>query len=167
MATSELIRRIDGWLAANRPVYYTRLRPGVNETSLLDFESRLGLKLPESFHALYLWKDGQEESCFESLHGNRMFMSLANIIETKQTLDGMIGTDFEEPSWWRRGWVPFLGNGGGDHLCLDLFAEDSGAAGQLIAFWHEDPDRPIEFPNLDAWLLQLADSMEGGNLEIL
>ncbi len=67
-------------------------------------------------------------------------------------LDGMIGYDFDDPKYWRRGWVPFLHNGGGSYLCLDLLAEDGGDPGQLIAFWKQDSDRPIEYPDLRAWI---------------
>jgi cell wall assembly regulator SMI1 len=36
----------------------------------------------------------------------------------------MIGYGFDDPKWERRGWIPFLSNGGGDRLGLDLMAED-------------------------------------------
>ena len=81
-------------------------------------------------------------------------------------LDGMIGYDFDDPKWWRRGWIPFLANGGGDHLCVDLTAEDGGKPGQLIAFWHDDETRDVEFPSLAAWLRDLVESMENGTLEL-
>jgi cell wall assembly regulator SMI1 len=79
----------------------------------------------------------------------------------------MIGSDFEDPRWWRGGWVPFLGNGGGDYLCLDVAAEDGGAPGQLVAFWHDRENRPIEFESFEAWLRELAESMEAGTLELV
>jgi cell wall assembly regulator SMI1 len=95
-----------------------------------------------------------------------MFQSLEDIADTKDICDGMIGLDFDDPKWWRRGWIPFLANGGGDHLCLDLAAEDGGVPGQLIEFWHEDADRPVTYPDLDTWLAELTASMEGGTLKL-
>jgi cell wall assembly regulator SMI1 len=82
-------------------------------------------------------------------------------------LDGMIGYDFKDPRHWRRGWVPFLHNGGGSYLCVDLAAEDGGTPGQLIGFWKADKDRPVEYSSVEAWLNNLADSKERGTLEIL
>jgi cell wall assembly regulator SMI1 len=79
-------------------------------------------------------------------------------------LDGMIGTDFEDPRWWRRGWVPFLANGGGDHLCLDLDAESGVTTGRLVALWHDWEKRKFEYDSLDAWLDGLVSSMEAGEL---
>jgi cell wall assembly regulator SMI1 len=95
-----------------------------------------------------------------------MFSSIEEIADTKGIYDGMIGVDFTDPRWWRRGWIPFLANGGGDHLCLDLIAEDGGSPGQLIEYWHEEADRRVTYPSLDAWLSDLAASMEGGTLEL-
>lgn len=66
----------------------------------------------------------------------------------------------------RRGWVPFLHNGAGSYLCLDLAVEDGGEVGQLIAFWKRDQDRPVEYPSVGAWLAALVASMEDGSLEL-
>ena len=96
-----------------------------------------------------------------------MFCSLEEVAETKDMLDGMIGHDFEDPHQWRRSWVPFLHNGGGSYLCLDLAAEDGGQPGQLIGFWKHDADRPIESPSMEAWLSELVALMETGKLELL
>jgi cell wall assembly regulator SMI1 len=161
------ITRIDQWLAAHRPDYYAQLQPGVGDAALDAFESRFTLRLPAAFRELYRWRNGQRPDCSASLQGNRMFVPLDEAAETKEMLDGMIGYDFEDPRYWRRGWVPFLHNGGGSYLCLDLAAEDGGSPEQLIGFWKADEDRPVEYPSVEAWLNELADSMERGTLEIL
>ena len=161
-----LIRRMDAWLAANRPEYYATLLPGATDEQLDAFERRFEMTLPRGFRALYGWRNGQDPMSFDSLQGNWMFASLEDVTDTKDTLDGMIGYDFEDPAWWRAGWVPFLGNGGGSHLCVDMRAEDGGQPGQLIEFWKADADRPIAYPDFAAWLRQLVDAMEGGTLEL-
>jgi cell wall assembly regulator SMI1 len=63
--------------------------------------------------------------------------------------------------------VPFLHNGGGSYLCLDLAAEDGGQPGQVIGFWKRDEDRPVEFTSVEAWLTELVESMESGELELV
>lgn len=159
-----LLQRLDRWLAINRPDYYSCLRPGTSDAALDAFEAKFSLRLPEAFRLFHKWRDGQEPSNLESIQDNRMFSSLEEIAETKDLLDGMIGYDFDDPRWWRRGWVPFLSNGGGDHLCLDLAAEDGGTPGQLVAFWHDWEDRSVEYPSFEDWLRELVDSMEQGTL---
>jgi cell wall assembly regulator SMI1 len=163
---SELFARLDRWLAANRPDYYARLQQGATAEALAAFEARFGLALPDDFRALCRWRNGQDPACFDSFQDNRMFSSLEDIAETKAVLDDMIGYDFEDPRWWRRGWVPFLANGGGDHLCLDLAAEDGGHPGQLVAYWHDWEDRSIEYASTERWLEAFVRSMESGTLEL-
>jgi cell wall assembly regulator SMI1 len=163
----ELIVRLDRWLSANRPDYYRLLRPGVSDAELDAFQTRFGLTLPDEFRRLYRWRGGQDPMSSKPLQGNRTFSTLAEVADTKEMMDGMIGFDFEDPTYWRRGWVPFLHNGGGSHLCLDLLAEDGGEVGQLVAFWKADPDRPVEYPSLKAWLADLVTSMEDGSLELV
>jgi cell wall assembly regulator SMI1 len=123
--------------------------------------------VPAAFRELYRWRNGQDPISFASLQGNRSFSTLEEIASTKQLLDGMIGYDFEDPRWWRRRWVPYLHNGGGSHLCVDVAAEDGGQPGQIVAFWKADEDRPVEYPSLEAWLADLVASMEDGSLELL
>ena len=164
---SDLIGRMDRWLAAHRPDCYAQLQPSANDQDLDEFQELFGLELTESFRTLYQWRNGQRPEYSKSFQGNRMFSTLEEIAETKGILDGMIGADFADPQWWRRGWVPFLANGGGDHLCLDLVAEDGGSPGQLIAFWHDWEERSVEYDSLDAWLEDLVESMESGMLELI
>lgn len=163
----ELLARMDRWLAAHRPDYYRLLRPGVADAELDAFEAKFGLVLPPAFRQLYRWRDGQDPMSSKPLQGNRTFSTLAEVTATKELMDGMIGFDFDDPAYWRRGWVPFLHNGGGSHLCLDLLAEGGGEVGQLVAFWKADRDRPVEYPGLAAWLASLVESMEDGSLELV
>ena len=161
-----LIGRMDRWLASNRPDYYALLQPGATDAELDEVEARLSLKLPEAFRQLYRWRNGQDPGSSNPLQFNRTFSTLEEVASAKEELDSMIGSDFEDPKYWRPGWVPFLHNGAGSHLCLDLAAEDGGQVGQLVAFWKRDRDRPVEYPSLEAWLAALVASMENGSLQL-
>jgi cell wall assembly regulator SMI1 len=160
-----LIQRLDSWLVSNRTQYHAQLLPGASRARLDEFAKRLGLDLPLEFRDLYMWRNGQAQSCFENFQGNWMFSSLADIDESKEIFDELIGTDFKDPKYWRRTWVPFLSNGGGSHLCIDMLAEDGGNPGQLIEFWKGTADRPVRHPSLSAWLSNLVGSMENGSFE--
>jgi cell wall assembly regulator SMI1 len=164
--TAALIERMDSWLKANRPDYYVQLQPGVTEARLDAFESRFSLKLPAPFRQIYRWRNGQNPMSTDAIQMNWGFSPLEDIADSKDNLDGMIGYDFDDPRWWRRGWVPFLHNGGGSYLCLDVAAEDGGRPGQLIEFWKTDADRPVEYASVDAWLEQLVAAMENGSLDL-
>jgi cell wall assembly regulator SMI1 len=163
----ELIERLDRWLRANRPGYYAHLQPGVTEAQLDRLNARFSIALPDGFRQLYRWRNGHDMHSSESLQHNLMFSSLEDIARIKELMDSMIGSDFEDPRWWRRSWVPFLENGAGDHWCLDLLAEDGGRPGQVITFYHDWDQRPIRFPSLETWLEHLVGSMESGTLEVV
>ncbi len=75
------------------------------------FEQEFSCRLPEAFGQLYQWHDGQDPMASDAISGNRSFMSLDEIRDSKRELDGMNGLDFEDPKYWRRGWIPFLHNG--------------------------------------------------------
>ncbi len=165
--TEALIERMDRWLAANRPDYYAVLQPGATDAELDAVEAQFRIKLPAAFRQLYRWRNGQDPMSFKPLQMNRSFMRLEDVARVKQMLDGMIGSDFDDPRYWRRGWVPFLHNGGGSYLCLDLAAEDGGQPGQLVGFWKADEDRPVEFLSVEAWLADLVESMESVELELV
>ncbi|MBV8455938.1 MAG: hypothetical protein JO122_04920 [Acetobacteraceae bacterium] len=80
---AELIARMDRWLAANRPDYYAKLQPGVTDLALTEFENRFQLKLPDSFRALYAWRNGLVADRFRP--GGRIFrLRLATILEGLQ-----------------------------------------------------------------------------------
>jgi len=161
-----LIERLNHWLEKNRPDYYAHLMPGVTDARLDAFEAQFSLKLPAAFRQLYRWHNGHDQLRSESLVQNLMFSSLGDIARVKELMDDMIGSDFDEPRWWRRSWVPFLENGAGDHLCVDLAAEDGGTPGQVLMFYHDCDDRPIRSTSLEAWLADLVTSMESGSLEL-
>jgi cell wall assembly regulator SMI1 len=161
-----LIERLDRWLAANRPDFYAHLLPGSGDFQLDTFEARFALTLPDSLRQLYHWRNGHDQLQSESLVHNLMFSSLEDVARQKELMDGMIGSDFENPQWWRRSWVPFLENGAGDHLCVDTAAEDGGTSGQVLMFYHDWEHRPIRSPSLEAWLSGLVESMESGTLQL-
>jgi len=162
-----LIRRADTWLKANRPDYYATLRPGVDDAALDAYGARFGLVLPTAFRQLYRRRDGQDLGVdAEALVRNHMFVPLSNSASKKEMLDGMMGSDFDDPAWWRPGWVPFTESFGGDHYCVDIAAEGGGTPGQIIDFWHDAATRKVLAPSLADWFRQLVVAMEEGRLEL-
>jgi cell wall assembly regulator SMI1 len=135
MAMDDLIRRADAWLQRNRPDYYASLRAGASDAGLDAYAARFGLELPAELRQIYRWRDCQDPAVSDALVYNHMFIPLEASASSKEELDGMIGFDFEDPNWWRRGWVPFTSSFGGDHYCVDLDAEAGAAAGRVIGFW--------------------------------
>jgi cell wall assembly regulator SMI1 len=164
MSAKKLFDRLDRALARRRPDYYRQLRPGLSESQLDAFEAFVGYAFPDKFRALYRWRDGQSDPWL-SLDRNRYFMPSK---EAKNTWEMLTG--FQEngqwgpghPQWWHRGWIPFLHNGAGSRLCLDLHGSFTGTAGQVLEFWNHFDDRPIIAPSFDVWLKHVVGTLEGG-----
>lgn len=74
--------------------------------------------------------------------------------------DGPIKGD----EWWRLGWIPFCGDGGGNHLCLDVDPPSKGMSGQVISMWHDDPSRVLIADSLTEFIELIAKDAEGGGL---
>lgn len=153
----ELLKRLEVWLSKNRPAYYAGLLPGLSDMEWDAFVAQLGVQPPDAFRAFYQWRNGNPGDCF---YENQRWKTAEEVVSTKQMLDRMIGYDFE-PGWWSRDWIPFLHNGGGSHLCVDVTgATDEGVPGQLVAFWKADEDRPVCATSLEAWLESFVTSLE-------
>jgi cell wall assembly regulator SMI1 len=62
--------------------------------------------------------------------------------------------------WWRLGWVPFCGDGGGNHLCVDLDPPPKGRPGQVISMWHDDPARALIAGSITEYIEIIATDAE-------
>lgn len=160
----DTLKELDRLLSERRPEYYKLLNPSISKSYFEQFRDKFDLALPEDFEKFYSWKNGQDPMSSMPLYQNRTIMQFDELVDVKEMLDGMIGYDFDDPKYWRKGWVPFLHNGGGSYLCLDLLAEDGGEKGQLIAFWKADTDRPVEHNNISNWLSWLVKSINDNTL---
>jgi len=145
--------QLDDMLQRARPGFYARLQPGVSDQQLAEFEQELGVTLPEAFKAFYRWRNGQAIDHYESWQNNQTVMGLAEIRAAHRVLNELLDAgEFEGANWWDAGWVPFLSNGAGDHLCLDTTGSFGGQAGQILEFWHDDGNRWVVAPNFESWL---------------
>lgn len=147
-----LIEELDRHLAASRPGLCATLRPGADDAALDALQALLPTPLPPLFRGLYRWRDGQVEDTRERFWDVWFLLPLEEVRRCKGMLDGMIGHDFDRPDWWCHGWVPFLGNRNGDHVCLDLTGEPEGEPGRLLTFWHDWEDRSLASFDLEWWV---------------
>jgi cell wall assembly regulator SMI1 len=157
---NDLIARLDKWLRVNRPDYYPDLQPGVTATEISKFEKQFALQVPQLFKELYMWRNGQASIFSTSLQFNRTFMSIELINGSRDVLNRLLDLGEFEQNWWHREWIPFLSNGGGDYLCIDLAGVFTGTEGQIITFWHDWESRNIEYPSLEKWLEVFVGSLE-------
>lgn len=67
--------------------------------------------------------------------------------------------------WWRLGWIPFCGDGGGNHLCLDVDPAPGGTVGQVISMWHDAAERQLIAASLTDFIELIATDAEAGEIE--
>jgi cell wall assembly regulator SMI1 len=147
-AAVEAFKRILKWLAAHKRAKATlpSLRDPASAKSIAEFEAKTKLKLPPSMAAIYRLHDGQDEGAanelldgdtiesglFPSIEGNGDLAHLLVPLREMQTSmksEGMPG--------FRKGWIPFGSNYGGDNIVLDLTSDHAATPGRVLQFNHE------------------------------
>lgn len=162
---SPRMQRLDAWFRKHRPKHYKYLLPGATDNELSSFERRQKVTLPAVFKEFFLWRNGEDLDRIEGrFQGNWSVMSLKEVEETCDFMRELVeAREFEEKNWWVPGWIPFLANGGGDHLCVDLTgAFVKGRSGQVLEFYHDEPRRTIHYPSMEAWLDFFVATLEEG-----
>lgn len=152
------------------------LRPGATRDAVKELERLTGTPMPASFKEFYAIHDGQQKARAGLVDADQL-LSLEDIITQwhhwKDLLDAGTFSWNEEPifstpdtgiknDWWNPLWVPFTGDGFGNHLCIDLDPAPEGTCGQVITFWHDDSHRAIVAPSFEAWLQGYITALEKG-----
>ncbi len=110
--------------------FKTYFDPGAKPADFDAAEKALGGVLPPDLKALLTIHNGAPD--YFTLPGWELF-STTRIVEEWKIWEELYRTQFKpekqscEPKgpirgdeWWRLRWIPFCGNGGGDHLCVDM-----------------------------------------------
>jgi cell wall assembly regulator SMI1 len=162
-------QRVVRWMSKNAPEALTRLKAPVTEAALADAERQLQVQLPEEYRWWLARHDGSEEygPAPEQLLPLEEVLRIWELHE-QLARDGVfagapVAADpAVRSTWWNPRWIPFTGDGAGNHWCLDLDPANGGRIGQVVGFWHDHKERAVEAPSFGAWLAQLADDLETG-----
>ena len=154
--------KLEAWLKASNPSLLADLNPPASDTVIQRLEQRLGVTLPTMFTECLKVHDGQKGKA-GSLFTQGRYLS-AEQIESEWCAwrDLLEQGEFEDrdsdpecgikTGWWRLGWVPFVSNGRGDHLCLDLDPDADGKVGQVIEVSHDVQERCLVSSTFSEWL---------------
>lgn len=152
---NELLQELGKHIKNLRPEYYSALNQPLTDSEIDNLEKQFKIELPLDLQALYKWKNGQADNCYDAFVNNSMFSPLNQVFDTAQNLTSMIGFDFKIENWWNEKWLPIFHNGGGNYICYDLGGIFTGQQGQLIEFWNTDNSRNVIAPNLDTFIQTL------------
>ena len=158
-------RRIETRLAATTPPLTSRLPGGASNMALDEAERRLGFPLPPLVRAMYASHDGVGmPACVNQISRASYMLSLADALDAWQLLaDCLRAGNFDglavETSgpvravWWSDRWLPVTSDSAGNAHCVDVDPATGGTVGQVISFWHDDPNRTVEAGDLGEFLL--------------
>jgi len=162
-------------IKATKPDFDQLFESGAPAGDIDAVERETGVKLSADLRHLLLRHDGGKDGMFV-LPGWELF-STARIIEEWKVWDELRrdqfvpeGADCEPEGplkgdeWWRSGWIPFCGDGGGNHLCIDMDPAEGGTPGQVITMWHDDPQRQFIDASLTDFIETIASDAEEGEL---
>ncbi|WP_216322565.1 SMI1/KNR4 family protein [Deinococcus aestuarii] len=175
-----VLTRLEAWYAQHVPAVHATLRPGVTEAELDAFEARNDLRLPQAFRTLYRWHDGQDWSVGGVL--GLSFMPLNEVEWTRQmwreiaegeTADMNISiytvshpTGAIREQYAQRDLLPFLSDGGGNHVALDLAPDVRGRAGQVITTGRDETHRYVLASDLEGFLREYLARLEVGQVTV-
>ena len=176
----EVLARLDDWYRDYLPAVHATLRPGATDAELDAFEERTGLKLPPDFRALYRWHDGQNWSVGGVLGPD--FQPLSTV-ESQWTTWREIADDEElamnvhiytashptgaiREQYAESGWLPFLADGGGNGVALDLHPDVAGRVGQIITMGRDEEHRYVLAHSTEEFLRTFLARLESGQVKV-
>lgn len=171
----DLWQRFETWLSAHAPHLLGNLREGATREQVAAAEAILGVRFPKGVIDSYRIHDGQKLTRYKgALFGGCPLLPLRTMVQHWSVLKGLHDRgEFEgvrghpngpiRDDWWNPRWIPLTSNEAGDHpVCLDLAPGTGGRRGQVISWWHDDPNRCLLGPSFRRWFASYLAAVETG-----
>src|SRR5688572_688946 len=160
-------KRIVKWLSAHPQAKgaLKSLRKPASARAIAEVEKKAKNKLPPALAALYRLHDGQDEiAAYEA--GESIECGLFPSIEGEGDLPFLLVPLKELKSdlnsrmpGFRKGWIPFGSNYGGDNLVIDFASADPKKRGRVLQFNHEHGCATAIAPSFEQYLRHIADAL--------
>lgn len=165
--------RIETVLGRIAPKVLAAMPPGATEEEIGAAEAVMGVELPEDVKDSYRCHNGLPAVL---IGWHAALYSLGEVVddwreraddagdppEDEWEEDGQIRRDLS----WSAGWIPFIGIGSGDVICIDLDPPTPARRGQIIEVSHEGLRARYETAGLRAFLHELATDLEADRYEV-
>lgn len=167
---NDLWTKIKEYYEEEDPEGLDDLNPPASDDDIKALENGIGASLPKEFIDCLKIHNGQTGyggflfGCYELFSCERIleeWLIWKDLLESGafEEFQATPGTGVKD-CWWSLGWIPFAGNGGGDHLCLDLTPGEQGRSGQILSFWHDDPSRAVIADSFSDWFARQPELAE-------
>ena len=167
------LARLEEWLAAHAPALHAQLVPGATDAQLDELETQIGQKLPEAYRALYrahaYWGHafGLDHIPFEGVYAGEwaVWQELeADFQRTEGHSSHPAGAI--RAQYINLGWIPFLGDWGGNSVGVDMNPGPQGKVGQVITFGRDERAKYVLADSLDAFLTEYLARLEAGRASV-
>lgn len=177
MIDSPATARIDAWVARHLPSVAATLAAPAPPGAADDLEALLGVALPDAWHRLHRWHDGQAGRTWglffgmtwmpvqEAAAAHREWLAVADQLgaaelalfaqDISSTPPDAVRAAYTHPLW-----VRFAHDHGGNHLAVDLAPGPAGRVGQVISTGRDETVRYVLAPDLGTFLDWFADALE-------
>jgi cell wall assembly regulator SMI1 len=158
-----ILDELDGWLSAERPGLYGRLRPGLSPAEIRELETRMApYRLPADLETLYSWHDGWDERAqgeYVSFLPDCYFNSLEAAIDQYTFWCSMIEQDEDI---WNPLWFPAFGESHGEFV--ELQPEPGRPAGPLWSYHSHGGELTTSYASVAALFATTRDLWRAGLL---
>ncbi len=167
-----VLERIDAWYARHAPAIHATLRPGASEATIAELEAKHGFVVPDDARRLYRWHDGQTWSV-GGMFG-LCFLDLESALAVRTMWKDLVAEDappFNPASnppgavretYSGRQRHPFLHDGGGNHVGIDLAPGPKGTPGQVITYGRDEQRNDVLAESLLNFLRTYAQRLDDG-----
>lgn len=174
---AEDLKRIGAWIEKNVPPrFFPIYRQPASVEEITQAERRVGVGFHPHLRILLSSANGATDNS-PSLVNTFSLMSADEIVSAYEFLSAEFpdGRNIEHPdhapidaapgirsTWWWPKWIPFMANGGGDYLCVDMDPAPGGNSGQVVIYYHDETFRSKEAPDIGQMFARIADGLETG-----
>lgn len=162
------LARLEAWLAEHAPAMHAALTPGATDAELAVTERVLGRKLPSALRTLY---------ATHADWGHVLGLTFLSPVMLQMEWDAWRGleAEFQETAghssrpvgavraqYINSGWLPFLTDGGGNSVGVDLDPRPTGTLGQVITFGRDVRVKTVLADSLEDFLAEYVARLEAG-----
>ncbi len=155
------------------PNYKKRMRVGCNEEDLIELESIIKRKLPETYRDLLLTFNGEQQETV-SLMGGFCLLSVKRVLREYEFIKTNISEEADvfqpnliQPYHYQKDRIPFADDGSGNFISIDYEPNTEGKEGQIIYLPLSEPEPlSVIFNNFDEYLQFLTNAIIEGKVQI-